>query len=155
MIIVITDGVAGVSVLINFTCNVKLWEIAIMLDDSGDISKDLDGSAVFMKPLPPPGGRLPSSSPELLLLSPHCSAEVTGSVCLSLSFVSCLCSSVWEGLSPAGTKSNKVNRSGENGGPSTQIQNPARVKRQRHAMECMCLWKSFRSGSPPTPTQQS
>lgn len=34
MIIVIVAGVADVSVVINFTCNVKLWEIAITLDDA-------------------------------------------------------------------------------------------------------------------------
>lgn len=82
MIIVIIDGVADVSVVINFTCNVKLWEIAITLDSS-NISEDLDGSVIFMKPLPPLTGHLPSSSLWRLLLCPHCSAEVTGRVSLS------------------------------------------------------------------------
>lgn len=59
MIIGIIDGVAGISMLINSTCDVKWWEIAITSEDSSNISKDLDGSVVFVKPLPPPGGHLP------------------------------------------------------------------------------------------------
>lgn len=64
MIIVIIDGVAGINMLINFTYNVKLWEIAITLDDSNNSYKDLDGSVVFATPLPPSGGHLHSSCPQ-------------------------------------------------------------------------------------------
>ena len=34
VVIVIIAGVADVTVVINFTCNVKLWEIAITLYDA-------------------------------------------------------------------------------------------------------------------------
>lgn len=81
MIIVIIDGVAGINMLINFTYNVKLWEIAITLGDSSNSYRDLDGSIVFATPRPPSGGRLHSSRPQQLSLHPlQHSAKVADSV---------------------------------------------------------------------------
>lgn len=63
MMTIIFGGVAGAQTLIKFTCDMKLWDIAITLDDSSDIYKALDGSAVFRKMLRPLVGtcRAPAS----------------------------------------------------------------------------------------------
>ena len=127
MIIVIIGGVAGISMLINFTCNVKLWEIAITLEDSSNISKDLDGSVVFMKPLPPPWWTSAQASLQQLLLHPHHSAEVTGSV--SLSYLQALTALLFvKGFPQAEPKRRRLTVTEMKVVPNAQIRNLARVK---------------------------
>lgn len=46
MITVIIDSVAGISMLINSMCNVKLWEITITMGDSSNSCKGVDGPVV-------------------------------------------------------------------------------------------------------------
>lgn len=97
MIIVIIDGVTGLRVLINFVRNVQLWEIAITLDGSSSIYKDIDGSVVFVKLLPPPVGIC--RAPVFAVLSPFPPLCKGHWLCLSGSFVSPLCFSICKGLS--------------------------------------------------------
>lgn len=79
--------------LINFTCDVKWWEIAITSEDSSNISKDLDGSVVLVKPLPPPGGHLPRpvfSSPYSIPATLRRSPAVSLCLIHKLSLLFCL-----------------------------------------------------------------
>lgn len=49
VIVVVIDSVAGISMLVNFMCNVKLWEITITMGDSSNSCKGVDGSVVSQR----------------------------------------------------------------------------------------------------------